>query len=214
VETPGVGAETVSFTPSGVDAGSLTILEGNPLNGTLISLVAVEELVYDGEADQDSVRVIGTAGADTTVHRPGLTDDSGQLRVNSWLALDYQSLGLGAEVVSDGAGGNNTLVYQGTAGADLYRIDRTLSGGVVNLNGRVELRTLNTQGLIVESLGGDDVVTLVPAIQDSPYGTITVNGGEEASSSGDILNLVGSANADGITISGRRVSAGGVSVDG
>ena len=214
VETPGPVAETVWFTPAGVDHGTLSIVETNPAAATNVLLQAIEDLIYDGETDQDQLTLVGTAGADTTLHQPGLTDDSGRLQLNTWLALHYQSLGAGAVVASDGAGGINTLVYEGTAGADLFIVDQSAIGGEVVLNARIAVQTANTQRLTLVALGGDDTATLVPAIAASPYTDIEVNGGDESSSSGDIVNLVGSNADDAITISGRQVSAGGVTVNG
>ncbi|KKM72636.1 hypothetical protein LCGC14_1418530, partial [marine sediment metagenome] len=77
VETPGADPETVVYTPTGADAGSIDI------DGDLVTLTGVEELVYDGEGDDDSLTVVGTSGDDVIVHTPGVADDAGSFAVNT-----------------------------------------------------------------------------------------------------------------------------------
>ena len=89
VETPGAGAETVVYTPTASDAGTLDLTSlSSP-----ITISAIEELLYDGEADNDSFTVVGTGGADVITHTPGSTDQSGRFAVNGLLPIAYQNLG-------------------------------------------------------------------------------------------------------------------------
>ena len=73
VETPGGAAETAVYTPTSADAGTLDLTSLS----SLITLNAIEELLYDGEADNDSLSVVGTGGADIITHIPGSTDQAG-----------------------------------------------------------------------------------------------------------------------------------------
>ena len=57
--------------------------------------------------------------------------------------------------------------------------------------------------LTLEGLAGDDIFTLVPAISASVYTTLNLNGGGQASGTGDRVQLVGTAGADTIAISGQ-----------
>jgi outer membrane receptor for monomeric catechols len=60
----------------------------------------------------------------------------------------------------------------------------------------VEILTLN-------GFGGDDTFTLTPAISASPYQTMNLNGGGQASATGDRVYLVGTSGADDIHVSGQ-----------
>ena len=83
VETPGAGAEIVTYTPTASDAGTLDLTSlSSP-----ITISAIEELIYDGEADNDSLTVGGTGGADFITHTSGLTDQSVRSLVN-WAPPD------------------------------------------------------------------------------------------------------------------------------
>ncbi len=55
----------------------------------------VETLVYDGEAGNDTITVIGdgaAAGDDRITHTPGVAADDGTVLVNSLLAFQYTDL--------------------------------------------------------------------------------------------------------------------------
>ena len=109
----------------------------------------------------------------------------------------------------DGGDGADTLVYTGTEANDLFTIG---NAGDVKLNSRVSVNTTGVEILTLEGLGGDDTFTLVPAISGMGYTTINLNGGSQASAAGDQVNLVGTDDADSITISGQTVSLGGKTV--
>lgn len=65
-----------------------------------------------------------------------------------------------------------------------------------------------------EGLGGDDTFTLVPPIPSSPYSTPYLNGGAQASATGDHANLKGTTLNDMIAVSGQQVILSGVTVNG
>ena len=209
VETPGAGAETATYTPSAVDGGTLNLTSLS----SLVTLAGIEQLSYDGEGDNDSLTVVGTAGGDAITHTPGVADDAGTLRVNGLLPVSYENMGAGASLTADGGGGTDTLSYDGTAGNDAFTVDAGVGGGTARLNARLLLSTPNVETLTLEGLGGDDAFTLVPALSASPYATVNFRGGAQASASGDVANIVGSAGADAITMSGQTLSQGGRTVD-
>lgn len=203
VETPGAGAETVVYTPSASDGGTLNL-------STLTSLVTItqiEELRYDGEADNDTLTVAGTGGNNTIVHTPGANDHAGSFQVNSFLAISYQNLGNGASLTADGSGSLDTLVYNGTAANDSFTIG---AAGEVTLNSRLTVATLGIETLTLEGFDGDDTFTLVPAISASVYTTMNFNGGIGA----DSVNLIATGVADAINVSGQSVTLGGKTVVG
>jgi hypothetical protein len=84
----------------------------------------------------------------------------------------------------------------------------------VNLNSRLVLNTTGVEILTLNGLAGDDIFTLVPAISASVYSTINLNGGGQASATGDLVNLVGTTGDDNIVISGQVVSLGGKIING
>ena len=207
VQTPGAAAETVVYTPTASDGGTLDLTSLS----SLVTINGIEVLSYDGQGDNDSLTIVGTSGDDTIVHTPGANDQAGSFQVNSLLALSYQNLGSGGSLTADGAGGTDTLVYNGTAANDSFTIG---SAGEVNLNSRLVLNTAGVEVLTLEGLDGDDTFTLVPAISASVYSTINLNGGGQASATGDRVYLIGTAGADNIIISGQVVSLGGKTING
>ena len=118
VQTPGAFAETVVYTPTASDGGTLDLTSLS----SLVTINGIEVLSYDGQGDNDSLTIVGTSGDDTIVHTPGATDQAGSFQVNSLLALSYQNLGSGGSLTVDGAGGTDTLVYNGTAANDSFTI--------------------------------------------------------------------------------------------
>jgi hypothetical protein len=206
VQTPGTAAETVVYTPTASDGGTLDLTSLS----SLVTINTIEVLSYDGQGDNDNLTIVGTVDPDTIVHNPGTNDQAGSFQVNSLLALSYQNVGSGASLTANGSGGTDTLVYNGTAANDTFTIG---SAGQVNLNSRVVLNTTGVEVLTLEGFNGDDIFTLVPAISASIYQTINLNGGGQASATGDRVNLIGTGGADNIVISGQVVSLGGVTIN-
>jgi hypothetical protein len=206
VQTPGLASEVAAYTPTGFDSGILDLTSlSSPvaINGT-------EVLIYDGQGDNDSLTVAGTGGDDTIIHTPGSNDQAGSFQVNSLLALSYQNLGSGASLTANGSAGTDTLVYTGTTGNDIFTVG---IAGQVALNSRIVVSSAGIEVLTLEGLDGDDVFTLIPAISAMVYQTINFNGGGQASATGDRVNLVGTAGADDIVISGQVVSLGGKTIN-
>ena len=212
VQTPGA-PENVVYTPTAFDGGTLNL-------ATLLSVVTltgIEVLTYDGQAANDSLTVMGTSGDDTIVHTPGANDQAGTFQVNSLLPLSYQNLGSGGSLTVDGRSGTDTLVYNGTPANDSFTIDGAGAvggAGKVTLNSRLVVNTINVENLTLNGFAGDDTFTLVPAISASVYQTINLNGGGQASATGDRVFLVGTTGADNIIISGQVVSLGGRTING
>src|SRR5262245_45121610 len=198
-------AETAVYTPTASDAGTLDLTSLS----SLLTISAIEELLYDGEADNDSLSVVGTVGSDIIIHTPGSNEQAGTFQVNSLLPISYQNLGSGASLTADGAGGSDTLVYNGTAANDAFSVDAI---GKISLNSRLAVNTANVEALTLEGFAGDDAFTLVPAVSASPYTTLNLHGGDQTSAAGDKTNLVGSAAADNVHVSGQVVTSGGKTV--
>jgi hypothetical protein len=208
VETPGPGAESASYTPSGADAGTLSIKDSLAGAATSITFFGAEQLLYDGKSDGDALKILGTAGDDTITHAPGSNNDAGALQVNGLLALTYQHLGLGAALGADGGAGSDEFIYTGTAAGDAFVVN---AAGDIVLNSHLPVALSDVNVLTLQGLGSDDVFTLVPAISASPYAVMNFTGGE--SSAGDVVNLAGTGADDDFDVSGTSVSQGGRTVN-
>src|SRR6185369_2126773 len=206
VQTPGAGAESATYTPTASDGGSLDLTSLS----SLVTLTGIEALTYDGQNDNDSLTIVGTGGDDSIVHTPGATDQAGSLQVNGLLALSYQNLGGGGGLTVNGAGGTDTLTYNGTAANDTFTIG---AAGQVTLNARLVVNTVAVEILTLEGFNGDDTFTLTSAISGSIYQTINLNGGGQASATGDRVNLIGTAGDDNIVINGQTVGLGVKSIN-
>ena len=205
VQTPGADSEAAVYTPIAFDGGTLELTSLS----SLITINSTEVLNYDGQDDNDSLTIVGTDGADTIVHNPGTTDQAGSFLVNSLLGLSYQNLGSSGSLTVDGGTDSDTLVYTGTAANDSFTIG---AAGQVSLNSRLVLNTIRVETLTLEGFDGDDTFTLEPAISESVYATINLNGGGQSSVTGDHVNLIGTIGDDDIIISGQVVSLGGTTV--
>jgi hypothetical protein len=203
---PGDDAETAVYTPTTYDGGTLDLTSLS----SLVTITTTEELIYDGQGDNDSLKIVGTSDPDTIVYTPGANDQAGTFQVNSLLALSYQNLGSGGSLKVDGAGGTDTLVYNGTANDDTFTINNNAGNteGIVTLNSRLALNTAGVEILTLNGLAGDDTFTLVPAISASVYQTINFNGGGQASAAGDRVYLFGTMQGDEIRINGSQVVLG------
>ncbi|HET6575770.1 MAG TPA: calcium-binding protein [Fimbriiglobus sp.] len=205
VETPGAAVESVNYLPTSADAGTLDLVSlSSP-----VALVAIEELLYDGEADDDSLTVVGTAGPDTIAHTPGAGDQEGAFRVNGFLAIGYQNMGAGAVLTADGAGDADTFAVHGTAVNDSFAVD---AAGVVSLNTRLALHTTAVESLTMEGLLGDDLFDILPPLPTLVYGQVNANGGGQSSATGDRTVVRGTAGDDVIGVSGQTVALGGKTV--
>jgi hypothetical protein len=213
VETPGTGAEAVSWTPTAPDGGSLVIAEAAAGLATNVTVTGVETLAYNGQGDNDALTVNGTAGDDAFTHTPGAANDAGSLGVVGLLGVAYSNLGSLASLTADGGGGTDALTYDGTAGNDTFTVDSAAGAGTVRLNARLLLSTPSVEVLTAQGLAGDDAFTLVPALSLSPYARINFRGGGQASAAGDRANVVGTAGNDTIAMSGSALSQAGKTVD-
>ena len=206
VETPGADAETAVYTPTSADAGTLDLTSLS----SLITMTAMEELLYDGEADNDSLTVVGTGGDDVITHTPGATDQAGAFRVNGTLPIAFENMGAGGALAADGAGGSDTLAYFGTNANDVFRVPN--AAGNVALNSRLVVTTAGVENLTMEGLLGDDLFDIVPQIPTLSYSQVNVNGGAEASATGDRTSLRTTGAGDAIGISGQVVTVGGKTI--
>jgi subtilisin-like proprotein convertase family protein len=213
LETPGTNA--VNYTPLSPNSG-MVVIKGL-VNDTTVNIIDVEQFTYNGMAGNDVLTMMGNSSANAFALTPGANPDSGTLSMDTFLPVDFVNLGAAGKVIVDGgSGGVDSLTYYGTVVNDLFTVDSNASpaGGKVTLNTRVPvITTASVQTLTLEGLAGDDTFTLVPTIAASPYKTLNLHGGGQASAAGDQANLTAGASAD-VTVSGQVVSQSGVTVAG
>ncbi|WP_237607275.1 CHRD domain-containing protein [Roseimaritima sediminicola] len=215
LETP--GTDTILYTPTGSDTGTLLIDDNNDglddgVNGGADSLITigpfnvvcpgldytsdpggVERLEYDGEAAGDSFSIVAPAGDDTITHTPGNGFDEGSLRVNTTLAVHYQNLGSGAALTVSDTGGTDNLVAHGTASDDVFDVAAT-SGAISLVTPSTTFLALTQTGvenLKLDGLDGNDRFNINAP---QPYAGVDVFGGGPGGS--DVLTVVGAAGTD------------------
>jgi hypothetical protein len=211
VETPGFNA--VSYTPTSPNSGTLVI--NGAVNNTNVNIIDIEQFTYNGMGGNDVLTMIGNSGANVFTLTPGANPDAGTLGMDTTLPVAFVNLGATGKVIVNGNGGADSLVYYGTPVNDTFSIDNNASpaGGKVTLNARVPVITTAIATLTLEGLAGDDTFNLVPTIAASPYTTLNLHGGGQASAAGDQANLTAAAAAD-VTVSGQVVSQSGKTVAG
>ncbi|NND97318.1 MAG: hypothetical protein HKN47_08330, partial [Pirellulaceae bacterium] len=188
----GDAPDAVDWSPS---TGVLTVL-GGPIN-----VMGIETLIYDGESDEDSVTVTGTAGPETFVHHPAANVDAGSVSVRAGdaqqLGIHYEDLGGGGTVTVAGNDGGDTLTALGTTGSDRIDIQFTgLDAIDIDLTSpagtHVDLLTTGVSNYNVDSLSGDDDFNVAATVLAS--GTFALHAGGPGSGS-DTLMVVATAGA-------------------
>jgi hypothetical protein len=207
------GTDQATYTPASANSGTLGVANSH---GTVasVSLTDIESFIYDGQSGGDTFTMVGTPGANAFALTPGAANDAGTLSTDSTLPVTFQNLGTSGQVVVNGNGGSDALVYNGTAANDVFTIASSgASGGQVNLNARVPVLTQNIPTLSLEGLAGDDAFTLVPTIATSPYTTLNLDGGATASATGNQATLTAAASS-ALSVRGQTITQGGKTVDG
>ena len=181
------GTDTIAFTPTAGDGGTVAIT-GAPS----VTFATTESVVIDGQGGNDVLTVNGTAGADTITVTPGAAVDSGQVLINSLVAMSFEELGSTGTVTIAGAGGTDTLVYNGSGANDTFSVAAaTGTVDLVDLAGNhVDVLQSGVENLTLNGLAGDDTFNVTGA---QPYTTISLQGGEPSAS--DVANLTGDGTA-------------------
>ena len=183
-------ADTPSWTPNTVDSGILQLAGQSPLNVTFI-----EHLIYDGEADDDTLTVVGNAATnDTFTHAPGADLDAGRVSIHNssdtLLGINYEDLGLAGMVSASGLAGSDTLVALGTGLDDIMSTAATT--GAVDLERVAGHQVLLTNTAVeILTLEGQDGTDTFNVNAVHPFTRINVDGG--GPDTDDMLNLNDSA---------------------
>jgi len=215
VETP--GQNTVRYTPTGIETGTVEILDAGGVNvhatvtigpftgacGENINYDSspggFEELVYDGEGAHDDLTVIGSVFNDVFMYTTGLQHDAARVEVIDFfndltlLPISFQDMGLGARIELEGAGGTDALEYINSDLDDVVDVHDLIIPGTAEVehDAFISVITDGVEDLIVNTLGGDDYVTVNLPL---PYDNVEVSGGDPGSS--DLVRINGEAGAD------------------
>jgi hypothetical protein len=185
--TPDQGPANFTFTISVTDTDK-------PQPSTVSQKITVTTLAAGLVGN--NLLIVGTNGADTvSVNAPSAANSlsvtvngattgpftmppGGQVQANLWGGNDTFTLNESPQLVSpplvvDGGAGVNTLIDNGTAGADAF----TITAAKVSLPGAGDLSYLNFQALAVNGLAGNDTVTMTGI---NPATATTVDGGPGA----------------------------------
>jgi hypothetical protein len=176
---------TVATLAAGIVGNDLLIVGTSTNQGTATNPGNDTVSVGATAANVVNVTVNGQA------YGPFTIPTGGKIRANLYagddtFTLDESNVPVGPQVIVDGGTGNNTLIEDGTGGADAF----TITGTSVSLAGAGELDFTNFHSLIVNGLGGDDTATMTgigPATTfDGGPGTNTFTGSFAAGFSGGL----------------------------
>ena len=142
--------DAITFTPTGADSGTVAIT-----NLPTVTFATTESLVINAGGNNDDVTVDTTNGTDTVTVTPGATIDSGNVRVDSLVPMDFVNLGSGGTLTIDDpdVSAVEELVYMGTAGTDTFVVD---SVETIKLNNQIDVITDDIEEYTFKGLGGDD----------------------------------------------------------
>lgn len=143
-----------------------------------IVIGGAELVTIDGLAGNDILTIQGSTDPNTIELTPGDSTDAGDVQVDSLVPMDFTNLGAGGSVLVEGAGDDDTLVYNGTAATDAF----TVGASTVFLDARVPVTTNEVEDYTLRGLGGDDTFTVqsqagidILVEGDGPSGSDTLN---------------------------------------
>jgi predicted AlkP superfamily pyrophosphatase or phosphodiesterase/Ca2+-binding RTX toxin-like protein len=192
-------ANAVNWTPTSADDGKLTVT-GVPE----IAVTDVEDLIYDGESDNEMLTV---TGAGRFVHVPGANVDAGSLQLDSQLRIRYLHLGVAGTVTANGTGGGDMLAAWASDGSDVIAATFTGSNAIEvditsALGTHVDLLSTGVESYEIRAGLGDDDINLVPTAGVAPLlgasGTFHVFG--DGDGTRDTLRINGAAITEVVSI--------------
>ena len=180
--TTGPGADTFDVEPTGADSAS--ILYTNTTFAVVpmpIEVRTAELITFNGQGDDDHLIVDTASGTQTVTVTPGATVDSGNVRVDSLVPIDFVNMGASGTLIIDDpdVSAVEELVYMGTAGTDTFLVD---SIETIKLNNQIDVITDDIEEYTFKGLGGDDTFD-IDGLAATALTRINVEGDEPGSGS-------------------------------
>ncbi len=175
------GTDSVMIAPT--SANNATITDA----GQNISATGMGQIAYNGLGGNDALTVTSPAATTVTL-TPGAAVDSGTVQMGTaatLVPLSYSNLGTTGTLTVANTGGTrvDTLVYNGTAGDDVFNVESAGGPGEVLLNNQIDVLTPGVNALTLSGLTGVDTYSIAGTL---PFTNTNVNG-----SGGSIVNLSG-----------------------
>ena len=171
------------------------------VSGETISVLGIENLVYDGESGNETLTVVGSAGDETFVHTAQAARDAGDVAVavagQSRLGVRYTNLGNTGSIVVDGTTGDDLLSVLGTAASETLDIQFVADNQIRvvltdSAGAHVPVRSVGVANYRLDGLEGNDTFNLGPGTAPTIValtGEIALLGG--GPSTNDVLNVTG-----------------------
>lgn len=187
-------ANVITFTPTAMDAGSVTA------GGVQVAFQTTEAVVIDGQGGGDTLNVLSPSTSDSITFTPGPAVDAGSVRIGTLVPMRFEDLGASGSVnLQDTGGAMDTLIYDGTAGNDAF----TVTAATINLtaseaNVHVPVTQSGIERLILNGLDGSDQFTINATTFYS--GGIRVHAGDPSGSDHVVLNATSAGDTITLTL--------------
>jgi hypothetical protein len=209
-----IGADTIQYTPSGADSGTVTVNALPP-----VAFSGKEHLIINGLGGGDTLTVDSISIDGLMVLTPGSSFDSGLLEFFADItsnvgapSLQYKGLGTGGKLsLLDTGQVFDDLIYRGTDLSDTFtvsNIDATTNNVVLSTrasatapgNDHLPVNIAQIQKLTLAGLAGDDLFNVPGNLSNVPplLSRIIIDGGDPSAS--DVLNLTAAATDVTVTL--------------
>ena len=203
IQNLGLGA-TIDYTSArrnSILAPQTAIITGAQV--PTVNATTMEAIHIEGQGGNIPMVVNATSNSDIIEFTPGPTLDSGTIRISELpggisehIPLTFANFGEFGSVTLNGAGGSDTLVYNGTTGNDTFDVAATGTVDLTsNFGNQVSVLQQSVENLTLVGHAGDDSANINAA---NPYATLRVEGGDPSAGS-DVLNFTGSG-ASGVIL--------------
>ena len=157
------GSDVISVTLDGANLG-LALVNSLPVTFDL-----VESISINGQGGGDSLEVIAPGSPSVIEFTPGASDDSGHVRVDARVLLEFEQLGSGVVTITYPDPGFARLIHNGYATDDLFQVPSPAFFGIgspgidpppippsIGLNDRIPIITQGIVDYVLRGLEGDD----------------------------------------------------------
>ncbi|MBI2479061.1 MAG: hypothetical protein HYV60_10635, partial [Planctomycetia bacterium] len=157
------GSDTISVTLDGANSGSALV------NSLPVTFDLVESISINGQRGGDSLEVIAPGSPSVIEFTPGTSDDSGQIRVDARVPLEFEQLGSGVVTITDPDPGFARLIHNGYATDDVFQVPSFAFFGIgspgidpppippsIGLNDRIPIITQGIVNYVLRGLEGND----------------------------------------------------------